>query len=92
MPSHRSDACIGNSYIRLYGTRLIGADLSEAKLDGAKLVGADLSEAKLDGAELDGAKLSYAYLKGAIGITLEELEKKAKSLQDATMPDGSKHS
>jgi hypothetical protein len=41
---------------------------------------------------MDGAKLNFAYLKGALGITLEELEKKVKSLQNATMPDGSKHS
>src|SRR5437588_6552626 len=67
-------------------------DLRRARLVIADLSHADLSEARLDGAELDGAKLNYAYLKGALGITLEELEKKAKSLQDATMPDGSKHS
>jgi uncharacterized protein YjbI with pentapeptide repeats len=79
-------------FAKLYGTGLISADLSEAKLNGAKLTGADLSGARLDGAEMEGAKLNFAYLKGALGMTLEELEKQVKSLQNATMPDSSKHS
>lgn len=49
---------------------------------GADLSGADLSEADLSEADLTGA-----YLKDAI-VTLEQL-KKAKSLEGATMPDGS---
>jgi uncharacterized protein YjbI with pentapeptide repeats len=46
--------------------------------------GANLEGTNLDGANLEGADLSGAYLKDAI-VSLEEL-KKAKSLQDATMP------
>ena len=38
-----------------------------------------------------GVDLSEANLSGAIGIFNEELEKEAKSLIGATMPDGSIH-
>ena len=57
---------------------LSGADLNEAILSGANFNRADLS----------GAILSEANLKGARGVTEEHL-KEAKSLQGATMPDGS---
>jgi uncharacterized protein YjbI with pentapeptide repeats len=77
------------------------ADLSEADLSEAKLNEADLSEAKLirsnleradlSEAELSRANLRGANLKDATGITIEELEKQAKSLKGATMPDGSIH-
>jgi uncharacterized protein YjbI with pentapeptide repeats len=70
----------------LYKARLKGANLSEADLSGANLSEADLSEA-----DLSGANFKEANLKGAIGITNEELEKQAKSLKGATMPDGTKH-
>ena len=63
---------------------LSGADLSKANLDGADLVVADLSKANLSGANLSGANLSGAK------VTEEQL-KKAKSLENATMLDGSKH-
>ncbi len=55
--------------------------MEEADLRGAKLLDADLS----------GANLSKANLKDATGITIEALEKRVKSLQGATMPDGSIH-
>jgi uncharacterized protein YjbI with pentapeptide repeats len=71
----------------LYKTNLSGADLREAELDHADLGRATLREAKLDGADLQEAKLE-----GATGISVEELEKKAKSLKGAIMPDGSIHS
>jgi uncharacterized protein YjbI with pentapeptide repeats len=61
--------------------------LSESKLLGI----ISLSEADLSGANLRHANLSGANLKGALGITIEELEKQARSLQGATMPDGSIH-
>ena len=64
-----------------------GVIIIHTDLSGANLTGADLSGAKLSGASLDGADL-----KDAIAITIEELEKQAKSLQGATMPDGSIHS
>ena len=78
---------------------LSGANLTSAKLFGAKLFGAKLSEANLRGADLREANLSGAILRGAdlreanlskAIVTLEQLEK-AKSLKDATMPDGSIH-
>jgi uncharacterized protein YjbI with pentapeptide repeats len=72
------------------------AYLSKANLRGAKLDFADLRWADLNGANLDGAyisrvDLSRANLKDAKNITTEELEKQAKSLKGAIMPDGSKH-
>ncbi len=72
-------------------TNLSTANLSGAHLKGAYLDQANLSGAYLKGAILSGAVLLEANLKGAIGITNEELEKQAKSLKGATMPDGSKH-
>ena len=50
-----------------------------------------LSTANLSGADLSGANLSGAHLGGAKGVTTEELERQAKSLNGATMPDGSMH-
>ena len=66
-----------------------GANLSGVNLMGADLMGADLRTVDLSEADLRGADLSRANLRGA-KIT-EELEKQAKSLKGATMPDGSKH-
>ena len=68
------------------GANLIGTDLT-----GADLTGARLTEAKLDRAILARADLSHADLSGVEGITPEELQRQAKSLRGATMPDGSKH-
>jgi len=80
----------------LSSTNLQDADLSHANLHGARLFGADLQGARLfmadlQGAKLIGASLDGANLKDATGITIEELEKQAKSLKGATMPDGTKH-
>ena len=65
---------------------LSGADLKDANLHGSNLIGADLRETYLEGVELGGANL-----KDAKNITTEELEKQAKSLEGAIMPDGSTH-
>ena len=65
------------------------ADLSFADLFAADLSGADLSFADLSDANLFTADLSGADLSGAT-VTQEQLAQ-AKSLQGATMPDGSKH-
>jgi uncharacterized protein YjbI with pentapeptide repeats len=80
----------------LSGDLLNGTDLSYATLSGATLSdadfsGADLSYATLSGADFSGADLSKANLGGAIGVNVEELEKQAKLLKDATMPDWSIH-
>ena len=68
---------------------LTGADLSGVNLNVGDLVGANLRGAKLLGADLREADLSQADLSGT-EITESELEK-AKSLEGATMPDGTKH-
>ncbi len=76
----------GSSRANLRDANLRGANLCSANLSGAIL-----SRANLSGANLSGAILSRANLKGATGITNEELEKVAKSLEGATMPDGTTH-
>lgn len=83
-------------YACLSKADLSGAFLSEANLVGVNLEGADLREADLCEANLCAAILNDVYLdranlKDATGITNEELEKQAKSLKGATMPDGSTH-
>jgi uncharacterized protein YjbI with pentapeptide repeats len=75
---------------------LRGADLSGADLSGADLRGADLSGAKLFGADLSEAELfevdlSRAFLSGVRGISNENLDGPAKSLEGTTMPDGQKY-
>jgi Pentapeptide repeats (8 copies) len=78
----------------LHNANLRVADLSGADLREARLYGADLWRAILRGADLSGADLSGAHLNGAklLGaiVTTEQLAQ-AKSLKDATMPDGSTH-
>jgi Pentapeptide repeats (8 copies) len=78
------------SYANLSLANLSGADLL-ADLSNSHLTGTDLAGADLQGANFSEADLSGANLKSATGITIEELEKKAKSLTGAIMPDGSKH-
>jgi len=75
----------------LRGALLGGADLSNADLREAHLSEAFLSLATLSGADLSGADLSDANMKGATGVTNQRLEQQARSLEGATMPDGSKH-
>jgi len=70
---------------------LRSANLQNTDLRGANLIGADLDHAYLRYADLSGALLQDADLSGARGITSEDLEKQAQSLEGATMPDGSKH-
>jgi hypothetical protein len=67
------------AYIDLRGTYLAGAHLEDADLEGANLEGADLSGAYLGGANLKGANVD------------DEQLAMCKSLEGATMPDGSKH-
>jgi uncharacterized protein YjbI with pentapeptide repeats len=91
------------SEARLIEVDLKHADLSGAYLIKAQLVSTDLSGANLSGANLRrafgrmslfrGADLSYADLSGAggSGITNEELEQQAGSLEGAIMPNGQKY-
>jgi uncharacterized protein YjbI with pentapeptide repeats len=90
------------TYANLRAARLGGyANLSEANLSGANLRGANLAYADLRGADLSddvlrpldlrGADLSRADLSGAEGITNDELQKQAKTLEGATMPNGQKY-
>jgi uncharacterized protein YjbI with pentapeptide repeats len=92
------------SYVRLNGANLNSADLRGCRLNEANLSEADLSGvnlsvgdliranlrgAKLEGARLAGADLSQADLSGT-QLTKTDLEK-AKSIDGATLPDGTKH-
>jgi uncharacterized protein YjbI with pentapeptide repeats len=45
----------------------------------------------LEDTNLEGANLTEADLEGATGVTVEELEEQAASLEAATMPDGTEH-
>jgi hypothetical protein len=73
----------------LSGADLLVADLYDANLSAAILRDADLSRANLNEAYLGGIDLSGADLDGAQVLT--EALALAKSLQGATMPDGSIH-
>jgi len=73
----------------LNGATLCGADLSEADLSKVDLRNAHLNEANLTGANLSGANLERADLLSA-KVTQEQLDM-VRSLQGATMPDGSTH-
>ncbi len=59
-------------------TNLTDTDLSHAALQSADLSGADLTDADLTDADLHGAR----------GVTEEQLEEQAESLEGATMPNG----
>ncbi len=76
------------SYTNLSMTKLNEANLSGANLSGSDLVGVSFGEVSLL-ADLSRADLSRVNL-ARTSITNEQL-KQAKSLQGATMPDGSKH-
>ena len=73
------------------GSLLDHADLTGANLRKANLSHVNLRYTILRGANLSEIDLSEANLTGAIGITVEELERQAKSLKGTIMPDGSKH-
>jgi hypothetical protein len=82
--------------INLDGADLSKVDLHNADLRGASLISADLSAADLSDTDLEYANLSGADLSGADlshanGITNEQLEQQAKSLEGATMPNGQKY-
>jgi uncharacterized protein YjbI with pentapeptide repeats len=72
-------------------SNLRNANLRNTLLIAADLRGADLSKADLRDAVLSEADLSGALLSEAIGVTNEGLEKDAKSLEGATMPNSQKY-
>jgi hypothetical protein len=73
----------------LSGANLTKANLVNANLREANLAGADLNSADLTGANLREADLGGATLLSA-KVTPDQLAQ-AKSLQGATLPDGSSH-
>jgi uncharacterized protein YjbI with pentapeptide repeats len=79
------------SSAKLNQAALVSADLSSADLSGARLGRAVLVWADLTGADLSGAVFNRADLSGAKGVTNEEVDKQAKSLKEATMPNGQKY-
>jgi uncharacterized protein YjbI with pentapeptide repeats len=85
-----------NPIVDLSGADFRYAHLEHAHLDRAHLSSADLSGANLNGANLSDADLSHADLSHADlsdteGITNEELEQQADSLEGAIMPNGQKY-
>jgi uncharacterized protein YjbI with pentapeptide repeats len=94
--ANQNSAYLGSA--NLSSAKLFGADLSSAKLLEANLSSANLTGADLTNTQLSrhigrqkieyGVNLTKANLEGVTGITEEELEKQAKSLQGATMPKG----
>lgn len=94
-----SDANLSDTFLGeadLSNADLSGADLSGADLKLTSLFRADLSGANLSGADLrvtflDRADLSGANLSRAAGVTKDDLELQAATLEGATMPDGSKY-
>jgi uncharacterized protein YjbI with pentapeptide repeats len=82
------------SDVNLYLANLTEADLSVSDLHGANLRKADLKDTILKGADLSGANLKGAYKESKSGskqlITNAELaQEKIRTLEGATMPDGS---
>jgi hypothetical protein len=65
---------------------LTNASLAQANLRNAALIGAELYKADLSGADLTGASLT-----DATGLKTSALERQAKSLEGATMPNGQKY-
>jgi uncharacterized protein YjbI with pentapeptide repeats len=82
----------------LSGADLSGSDLSDTFLGNADLTEADLTEvdlrrsvlinADLTDADLSDADLSAVYMTGVNGITPEQLNQQAKSVQGAVLPAG----
>ena len=75
----------------LEDANLAEADLFSADLSGTNLEGASLEDANLEDTTLEDAALSDANLSDASGITNEELEQQAESLEGATMTNSQKY-
>ena len=80
-------ANLANAY--LLCANLAYANLEGTNLTGAVLTGTNLASADLENANLTGTNLTGAILKD-VKVNDEQLTK-AKSLEDTTMPDGTKH-
>lgn len=82
------------SFANLERATLTGANLGWANLNKVNLEKANLSEANLSGASLDDARLNGANMAGAFlfgtRVSLKALST-AKTLANATMPDGTKY-
>ena len=94
MSAYSDSSIVSLSQANLNKIDLSQANLSEANLIGANLRQADLRQANLRQANLSEADLSEADLSQANlirTIVTEAQLKKAKSLDLATMPNGSKH-
>jgi hypothetical protein len=94
----RLDAEHNESVIRFLGDSGLAASdeasvslLREITLSHATLSNAPLSDANLSSAFLFKANLSDANMSGAEGITNEELEQQASTLEGATMPNDQKY-
>jgi uncharacterized protein YjbI with pentapeptide repeats len=83
----------------LRGTSLYGAkvgyyffrDRITASVIATEEIPTNLTDADLREAHLEGASLSHANLSGAKGVTNEELDQQAASLEGATMPNDQKY-
>ncbi len=82
------DGSLRNAY--LWRANLANADLGRANLENAHLRDANLECAYLLGANLKDVDLLGANLTGIVGYTSEQLLN-AKTLEGATMPDGTKY-
>src|SRR3989440_1687792 len=93
--SHADLGCVNWDHTNLRRANLRKANLWGACLMRTTLKNAQLQKADLRGSVLTGTDLSFANLRNAdlydTDLTTEELEKKARSLKGATMPDGSIH-
>jgi uncharacterized protein YjbI with pentapeptide repeats len=87
LPRRSPDHALGGAF--LPAADLNTSLLRDADLGGAVLISANLSGANLSRAVLTDADLSDANLANAV-VTDEQLDA-CKSLEGATLPDGSKH-
>jgi uncharacterized protein YjbI with pentapeptide repeats len=77
--------------VLLVNATITGAHLEEANLSNANLMGADLRWSNLTDCSLEGACIDSANLEGTVLLgakVTEEQLRRAKCLQNATMPDG----
>ena len=83
-----SEIDLRGTQLRLFGTRLSGADLRCANFSGANMPGADLRDANLQGANLCDADLNGADLRGSrlSGANLRELSAAVRMSETVALP------